>query len=81
MNRHSRIARAPSGYRCGESHHKTKLSDAQVREIRQVYEKSAAPNGHRKTRRDIGYSTLARTYGVGVSTIRDICTYRTRINA
>jgi DNA invertase Pin-like site-specific DNA recombinase len=27
----------------------------------------------------IGYETLARMFGCGVSTIRDICTYRTRI--
>jgi len=27
----------------------------------------------------IGYETLARKFGCGVSTARDICTYRTRM--
>lgn len=71
----NRIARTPSGHRCGESHHRVVLTDAQVREIRTVY-------GEMKTNRTRkGYGAIAAIYGVGASTVRDICTYRTRINA
>lgn len=35
---------------------------------------------HQPGRRGHGYLALARLYGVGASTVRDICTYRTRKN-
>lgn len=54
-------------YKHGEQHHRAKLTDAQVAAIRQQ---------HRPGK--VGYQTLARRYGVGESTIRDIITYRTR---
>jgi transposase len=44
-----------------------KLTDAQVREIRQTYQ-------HRKP--GYGYGALAKKYGVGASTIRDVLTSR-----
>jgi len=57
-----------TGHRIGEWHQRAKLTDAQVRAIRDDY---AAGRG--------GYLTLARQYGCGASTVRDICTYRTRM--
>jgi len=62
------IRRAINGYRVGESHQHAKLSDETVRKMRVDYE---AGRG--------GYLTLARKYGCGESTARDICTYRTRM--
>lgn len=44
------------------------LTDDQVREIRLAYRPGV--RGH-------GYESLARKYGVGVSTIRDLLTCRT----
>lgn len=69
------IRRSPSGHRCGESHHKTKLSDAQVKSMRNTYAK------WQDEEKRMGYESLAKLYGCGVSTARDIVTYRTRINA
>ena len=63
-----KISRSPSGHRCGESHHKARLTDAKVRSMRADSDK-------------VGYETLAKWYGCGISTARDIVTYRTRINA
>jgi Mor family transcriptional regulator len=45
------------------------LTDDQVREIRSL---------HQPGKRGHGYGALARKYGVGESTIRDVITYRTR---
>jgi hypothetical protein len=56
-----------TGHRCGASHPKAKLTDDQVTSMRDLH-KSAG----------YGYGTLARVYKCGVSTARDICTYRTR---
>lgn len=59
----------------GQQHHHAKLSDAQVRDMRQLYQtwKQAKANK--------GYEALADLFGCGVSTARDIATYRTRISA
>ncbi|RFP19171.1 hypothetical protein [Duganella sp. BJB475] len=43
------------------------LTDDQVREIRAAHQPGV---------RGAGYESLARVYGVGASTIRDILTYR-----
>ena len=59
-------------HRYGQNHHRAKLSDEQVREIRAQ---------HLAWVRGRGYKTLALKYGVSESTIRDICTYRTRRSA
>ena len=64
-----KIDRAPSGHRCGQSHYKAKFSDEIVRKIRSEYLPYVR-----------SYEVLARKYGCGISTIRDICTYRTRKN-
>lgn len=61
------IRRNHTGHRCGECHQHAKLSDAQVAEIRRKH-----------TPYVCGYRKLAKEYGCGQSTIRDICTYRTR---
>lgn len=45
------------------------LTDDQVRQIRALHVPYVR-----------GYETLAKQFGVGVSTIRDVCTYRTRVN-
>lgn len=43
------------------------LTDEQVRQIRALH----VPHVR-------GYERLAKQFGVGISTIRDVCTYRTR---
>ena len=50
-------------------HHKAKLSDAHVREMRNRYLAYV-----------VGYETLAKEFRCGISTARDICTFRTRKN-
>lgn len=50
-------------------HHRAKLSDKAVAAMRDKHLAYV-----------VGYETLAREFGCGVSTARDICTYRTRIN-
>jgi hypothetical protein len=54
----------------GETHYRARLSDAQVREMRDL---------HLRTRK--GYESLAKIFGCGTSTARDICTGRTRRDA
>lgn len=58
--------------RQGQKHHNARLTDVEVRDIR---------NRHMAYIKGRGYYSLAKEYGVGVSTIRDIITYRTRRNA
>lgn len=48
-------------------HHRAKLTDAQVAQMRKEYLAYVR-----------GYETLAKKFGCGISTARDICTYRTR---
>lgn len=50
-------------------HHRAKLTDKQVAEMRNQHLAYV-----------VGYETLAKRFGCGVSTARDICTYRTRYN-
>lgn len=50
-------------------HHRAKLTDDQVRQMRAEHKPWV-----------VGYETLADKYNCGVSTARDICTYRTRKN-
>jgi hypothetical protein len=54
----------------GENHYKARLSDKDVREMREL---------HRRAKK--GYETLALIFGCGASTARDICTKRTRRDA
>jgi hypothetical protein len=50
-------------------HHRAKLSNDQVRKMRELYMPYVR-----------GYETLAAKFGCGISTARDICQYRTRRN-
>lgn len=56
----------------GENHHNAKLTDEQVKEMRDLYEtwKEAKANK--------GYSALGLIFGCSMWTARDIVTYRTR---
>lgn len=60
------VRRNHTGHRVGEDHHRAKLTDEQVSEIRARY---PAVRSYRK---------LAELYGCGESTVRDIVLYRTR---
>ena len=61
------IRRNHTGHRVGECHQNAKLTDKQVREIREMYQKTG-----------IGYLKISKIFGCGESTVRDIVTYRTR---
>jgi len=63
------IARNHTGHRVGECHQKARLTDSQVRSMR--------------ADREMGVSlrALAKAYGCGLSTARDICDYATRYSA
>lgn len=50
-------------------HHRAKLTDAEVIAIRAMHLPYV-----------IGYEKIAKEFKCGVSTVRDICTYRTRVN-
>lgn len=63
------------GYRVGECHQRAKLSDEKVRQMRETYQTWKEEGKHK------GYEALAKVFGCGVSTARDIVTYRTRIDA
>jgi hypothetical protein len=59
----------------GEKHHRSRISDQRVREMRSKYHELKAK------RKGIGYRVIARLFGVNRWTVRDIVTYRTRIDA
>ena len=61
--------------RLGAAHHNAKLTDAQVRDMRQLYRSWKKVNANK------GYEALADLFGCGVSTARDIVTCRTRFTA
>mgnify|MGYP001600771486 CR=1 FL=1 len=64
-----------TGHRVGEWHQRAKLTDETVRRMREKY-------ADWKARGEIkGYRLLARIFGCGVSTARDIVTLRTRASA
>lgn len=63
---------APKAPARGAKHHKAKLTDDMVREMRDIYERWKAVGAAK------GYGTLALIFGCGESTARDIVTYRTR---
>lgn len=65
-----RTTRAPSGHRCGSSHHRSKLTTEQVKEMRHMREATG-----------MGYAKLAAKFGCGESTARDIVNYYTRISS
>lgn len=67
MPKNCTVRRAFTGHRIGESHHRAQLSSDDVSMIRTLHEEHA-----------LGYGTLAKKFESAPSTIRDICTYRTR---
>lgn len=70
---HSGIAGSATGTRPlkrrNALHHRAKLTAEQVRQMRSEYRAFV-----------FGYEKLAEKFGCGISTARDIITYRTRIN-
>lgn len=56
----------------GAAHHKAKLTDEQVKDMRKLYQSWKAAKSRK------GYEALADLFNCGVSTARDIVTYRTR---
>ncbi len=68
-SRKSFVRRGWTGHRIGESHPRARLSDDDVRLVRALHEEG------------LGYRRIAVKFEVGISTIRDICTHRTRYDA
>jgi hypothetical protein len=64
------ICRNHTGHRCGASHPKARLTDAQVREMR-----------HKRETENLTYATLAEMFSCGESTVRDIVKYWVRAGA
>lgn len=58
--------RIKPGYPTGERHPAHKLTNDQVRSIRAMHLAYIT-----------GYGKIAKLFGVGSSTVKDICTYRT----
>jgi hypothetical protein len=67
MPRHCTVRRSWTGHRIGESHPRARLSDHDVTLIRTLHEEH-----------HLGYATLAAKFEAPKSTIRNVCTYRTR---
>ena len=63
------IDRSPGGWRVGQSHQRAKLLDLEVIAMRKMHIPYV-----------VGYDKLAKIFNCGVSTARDVCTYRTRKN-
>ena len=63
-----KVTRSPSGHRAGASHHRARLTTDEVKEMRWLRDEYA-----------MSYSKLAERFNCGVSTVRDIVTYRTRM--
>lgn len=62
------IATNDRGYRIGESHPNAKITDKEVEEIRDLHEFAS-----------MGYTEIARNYGVKKSIIAEICRYEKRV--
>lgn len=63
------VQRSWKGYRIGRDHHNAKVNEISVRNMRRRHEEDR-----------VGYGTLGKEYGLGISTVRDICGYRTWIH-
>ena len=61
------MKRNHTGHRVGQDHHRAKLTDEQVRQLRQDHDNDLG-----------GYGTLAKKYGIAPSTARDIVNGWTR---
>lgn len=62
----------------GERHHKARLSNAKVREMRATWHRWEAESDGKERK---GYGTLGLAFGCSPWAARDIVTYRTRIGA
>jgi len=60
--------RSPTGHRVGEWHQRAKLTTEQVEAMREEYMPYV-----------VSIRALAKKYGCGLSTARDIVTYATRV--
>lgn len=68
------MKRSHTGHRVGECHQRAKLTDEQVKLMREKYERAkSGPNP-----RGYGYGWIASMFNVSPWTARDIVTYRTR---
>lgn len=56
-----------TGHRVGEAHHRARLSDAEVDQIRTLHEEGK-----------MGYKKLAKEFGVSRATIQSICNFGRR---
>lgn len=56
----------------GQAHHNARLSDKQVEDMRMLWDEWQQA-GSKK-----GYGEMAKLFGCGASTVRDIVLYRTR---
>lgn len=72
MDQQRRIGRNEQGYRVGESHQHATLSDAQVRQIRDLHELGDDAG----VRWSLG--RIARELGLCKSTVQKICAYTRR---
>lgn len=61
------VATNDRGYRIGQDHHGSKLTDAEVEQIRDLHEFAGWP-----------YRSIAREYGTSKSCIAEICRYEKR---
>lgn len=59
----------------GALHHNAKLTDSQVDEMRTLWESWKAAGSKN------GYGALAKIFGCGASTARDVVQFRTRCHA
>lgn len=60
--------RGDTHHRKGPAHHNSKLTTAQVDDMREIYESGG-----------VSYALLAEVFHCGTSTARDIVLYRTRL--
>jgi DNA invertase Pin-like site-specific DNA recombinase len=64
------VATNDRGIRVGETHHRAKLTDNEVEQIRDLYEFGG-----------MTYSEIAKNYGVTKSEIAQICRYERRVQS
>lgn len=70
------VLRAENGYRCGESHQRCRLTDAQVKQARDWHE-YGMPTPHGRTVR-LRIHQIAEMFDVGYEVMRQILSYRRR---
>lgn len=64
------------GLRVGETHHRAKLTDADVDLIRELYEETHLPDG--RVLPGLSYKQIAERFEISKSTVRDIIKCRRR---